>query len=200
MRYPPFLLIPLAVIGIALTSCGSASDSSDNAAHDLTADDETLQDEALHQESTQDEAELMRQAAIEAGLPMPDEEIPVISDRTYTVGHMQLRVSGFFDINASPALNTQASITSDGYTWIQYGASGEELPNATVTVGEGDMGISVAVGRYVATGTTIECEITMEVTATRVSGHYSCPKVTGYNQADGSMGDVEIEVDFEATS
>lgn len=190
MRYAPFLLIPLAAIGITLASCGTSSDSSDNAVQDPTANDE----------APQDEAELMRQAAIEAGLPVPDEEIPVISDRTYTVGHMRLRVSGFFDINASPALNTQASITSDGYTWIQYGASGEELPNATVTVGEGDMGISVGVGRYVATGTTIECEITTEVTATKVSGHYSCPKVTGYNQADGSMGEVEIEVDFEATS
>jgi hypothetical protein len=62
------------------------------------------------------------------------------------------------------------------------------------------MGISVAVGRYVATGTTIECEMTTEVTPTKVSGHYSCPKVTGYNPADGSMGDVTIEVDFEATS
>ena len=195
MHYPLYLLIPLTAIGITLASCGASSDESDKAAQDSTASNEAQQDEA-----PQDEAELMRQAAIAAGLPMPDEEIPVISDRTYTIGHMQLSVSGFFDINASPALNTQASITSDGYTWIQYGASGEELPNATVTVGGGDMGISVAVGRYVATGTTIECEITMEVTATKVSGHYSCPKVTGYNQADGSMGDVEIEVDFEATS
>ena len=190
MRYPPFLLVPLVVTGIVLASCGASSDSSDNATQDPTA----------NTEGPQDEAELMRQAAIEAGLPMPDEEIPVISDRTYKVGYMQLRVSGFFDINASPALDTKASISSDGYTWIQYGASGEEPPNATVTVGEGDMGISIAVGRYVATGTAIECEITMNVTATKVSGHYSCPKVTGYNQADGSMGDVKIEVDFEATS
>jgi hypothetical protein len=38
------------------------------------------------------------------------------------------------------------------------------------------------------------------VTPTKVSGHFSCPKVTGYNPADGRMGDVKIEVDFEATS
>jgi hypothetical protein len=190
MRYPSILLIPLAALGIALASCGSSTDE--------TAD--TGEDQAAQDMGPQDEAELMRQAAIEAGLPMPDEEIPVISDRTYKVGHMQLRVSGFFDINASPALDTKASISSDGSTWIQYGASGEAAPNATVTVGNGDMGISVAVGRFVATGTTIECEITSDVTATRVSGHYTCPKVTGYNQADGSMGDVKIEVDYEATS
>jgi hypothetical protein len=205
MRYPLYLLIPLAAIGIALASCGASSDESDNAAPDPTASDEAYEDEApqgepAQVEAQQDEAELMRQAAIEAGLPMPDEEIPVISDRTYRIGHMQLQVSGFFDIDASPALDTKASITSDGYTWIQFGASGEEPPNATVTVGEGDMGIGVSVGRYVATGTTIECEITIEVTPTKVSGHYSCPQVTGYNPADGSMGDVKIEVDFEATS
>jgi hypothetical protein len=200
MRYPPYLLILLAAIGIALTACGASSDESENAAQDPNASNAAQLDEPAQDEAPEDEAELMRQAAIEAGLPMPDEEIPVISDRTYTAGHMQLRVSGFFDIDASPALDTRASITSDGHTWIQYGASGEEPPNATVTVGEGDMGIGVSVGRYVATGTTIECEIVIEVTPTKVSGHYSCPKVTGYNPADGSMGDVKIELDFEATS
>ena len=195
MRFSPFLLIPLFVFGIALASCGASSGESDNAAGDPAAGNEALEEEA-----PQDEAELMRQAAIDAGLPIPDEEIPVISDRSYTAGRMQLRVSGFFDINASPALDTMASITSDGHTWIQYGASGEAPPNATVTVGNGDMGISAAIERYIATGTTIECEITIEVTATKVSGHYSCPKVTGYNPVDGAMGDVKIEVDFEATS
>ncbi len=190
MRYPPLLLASLAALGIALASCGSSTDSS--------ADD--AQDPAASDKAPQDEAELMRQAAIEAGLPMPDEEIPVISDRTYKVGYMNLKVSGFFDINASPALDTAASITSDGSTWIQYGKSGEAAPNATFTVGNGDMGIGVAVGRFVATGTTIECEITTEVTPAKVSGHLSCPKVTGYSQETRAMGDVKIEVDFEATS
>jgi len=190
MRYPPFLLIPLAVIGIALASCDASTDASDD----------TAQDPATSDEAPQDEAELMRQAAIDAGLPMSDVEIPDISARTYTAGHIQVTVSGFFEINASPALDTKASISDGGYTWIQYGASGEAAPNATVTIGQGDMGISVAVGRYVATGTSTECTITTDVTPTRVSGHYSCPKVTGYNQADRAMGDVRIEIDFEANS
>ena len=190
MRYPPFILISLAVIGIAFASCGSSTDESADTASDEAAQDMT----------PEEEAELMRQAAIEAGLPMPDEEIPVISERTYKVGSMQLRVSGFFDIDASPALDTVASISDGEYTWIQYGKSGEAAPNATVTIGQGDIGISVGVGRFVATGTTIECEITTEVTPTRVSGHYSCPKVAGYNQETRAMGDVKIEVDFEAAS
>jgi hypothetical protein len=190
MRYPPFILISLAVICIAFASCGSLTDESADTASDEAAQDMT----------PEEEAELMRQAAIEAGLPMPDEEIPVISDRTYKVGHMNLKVSGFFDINASPALDVLPSITSDGNTWIQYGKSGEAPPNATFTVGNGDMGISIGVGRFVATGTTIECEITTEVTPTRVAGHFSCPKVTGYNQESRAMGDLKIEADFEATS
>ena len=189
MRDSPVLLIFLAAMGIALASCGASTESS--------ADGEDL---AASDEAPQDEAELMRQAAIEAGLPMPDEEVPVISDRTYKVGFMNLKVSGFFDINASPALDTMASITSDGSTWIQYGKSGEPAPNATFTVGNGDMGISVAVGRFVATGTNIECEITTEVTPAKVAGHFSCPKVAGYSQETRAMGDVKIEADFEATS
>jgi hypothetical protein len=190
MRYSPLLWIPLAAIQLSLASCGSSTD--------VSAD--TAEDEAAPDVAPQDEAELMRQAAIEAGLPVPDEVIPVISDRTYKVGRIRLKVTGFFDIDASPALDTKASISSDGHTWIQFGASGEAAPNATVTVSDGDMGIGVAVGRYVATGTTIECKITTDVTPAKVSGHFSCPKVTGYNQADRSMGDVTIEVDFEATS
>lgn len=189
MRYPPFVLISLAAIGIALASCGSSTESS--------ADGE---DPAASDVAPEDEAKLMRQAAIEAGLPMPDEEIAVISGRTYKAGYMNLKVSGFFDIKASPALDTVASISDGEYTWIQYGKSGEAPPAATVTIGQGDMGISVGVGRFVATGTTIECEITTEVTPTKVSGHYSCPKVSGYNTDTRAMGDVKIEADFEATS
>jgi hypothetical protein len=189
MRYPPFVLISLAAIGIALASCGSSTDAS------ADGEDPTASDEA-----PQDEAELMRRAAIEAGLPMPEEEIAVISNRTYTAGYMNLKVSGFFDINANLALDALPSISSDGNTWIQFGKSGEAPPNATFTVGNGDMGIGVGVGRFVATGTTVECEITTEVTPARVSGQLSCPKVTGYSQETRQMGDVKIEVDFEATS
>jgi hypothetical protein len=195
MRYSPLLSILLAVIGIGLVACGPATDDYADAVGDAAAQDAAPPDGA-----PQDEATLMRQAAIEAGLPMSDVEIPVISARTYTSGHIQVTVSGHFDIDASPELNTQASISDGEYTWIQYGASGSEAPNATVTIGQGDMGISVGVGRYVATGTSTECTMTTDVTAARVSGQFVCPKVTGYSQADGSMGDVRIEIEFDANS
>lgn len=173
-----------------MSACGSSTDGRAD-----TADDAPAKDEA-----PQDDAALMRQAAIEAGIPASDVEVPVISARTYTTGHARLKVSGHFDIDASPELDTKASISDGGYTWIQYGSSGSEIPNATVTIGNGDMGVSVAVGRYVATGTSTECSMTTSVTAAKVSGHFQCPKVTGYNPADGSMGDVTIEIDFEASS
>lgn len=190
MRHPTSYSILFTAIGIALTACGSSTDE----------DAESAYDEEMQDLSPQDEAELMRQAAIEAGIPMSDMEIPEISARTYTTGRSRLQVSGHFDIDASPALDTVASISDGGYSWIQYGTSGSEAPNATVTIGNGDMGISVAVGRYIATGTSTECTMTTTVTDTKVSGHFSCPKVTGYNQADGSMGDVAIEIEFEAES
>jgi hypothetical protein len=190
MRYPTLHSILLALIGIGLVACGPSTDDYADTAEVAAAQDAVPQDEAA----------LMKQAAIDAGLPVSDVEIPVISARTYTTGHIQVNVSGHFDIDASPELNTQASISDGEYTWIQYGASGSEAPNATVTIGQGDMGISVGVGRYVATGTSTECTMTTEVTAARVSGHFICPKVTGYSQADGSMGDVKIEIEFDANS
>jgi len=190
MRHILFDLILLVAIGIGFVACGPATNDHADAANDAVA----------QAGSPQDDAALMRQAAIDAGLPISNVEIPVISARTYTAGHIQVNVSGHFDIDASPELNTQASISDGEYTWIQYGASGSEAPNATVTIGEGEIGIIVGVGRYTATGTSTACSMTTNVTATRVSGHFMCPKITGYSQADGSMGDVTIEIDFEASS
>jgi hypothetical protein len=197
MRYPPLLWILIASTGMGLAACGASTDDYADSTDD--ADDADARD-APRDGTPEDEAALIRQAAIQAGIPIPDEEIPVVSERTYTTGHIQLKVTGQFDIDASPALDTQASISSGDYTWIQYGASGGEAPNATVTIGNGDIGISVAVGRFVATGTTTECEMTTNVTPTSVSGHFICPKVTGYNQGDRTMGNVTIELDFEASS
>ena len=93
MRYPPFLSMLLVAIGIGLAACGSSTEGDAD-----TADDAQAQNGA-----PQDEATLMKQAAIEAGIPIPDVEIPVISARTYKPGHVQLKVSGHFDIDASPA-------------------------------------------------------------------------------------------------
>lgn len=167
-------------LAIGLVACGSSTDES--AA--------TLQDEEA----------LAKQAAAEVFGSDAAVDVPVISARTYTTGHMQIDVTGFFEIHASPELNRPASFSDGEYTWITFGASGEEAPNASATIGNGDVGISVAVGKYVATGGGADCAITTDVTPTTVSGRYSCPDIVGYNQADGSMGKVKIEVDFAVSS
>ncbi len=127
-------------------------------------------------------------------------DLPAISARTFTDGKVKMKVSGFFEVDASPELNKPASLSDGGFTWLQYGASGAETANATITFGDGDGGVVIGLGRQTATGTSEVCSIKIDVTDARVSGHFSCPKVTGYNPADGSMGDVAIEVDFEANS
>jgi hypothetical protein len=203
MRSLPLTLIQLIAIVLLLASCEASTDSSSDAAQNATAEEDVREDESDEgdwNEEGLDDAERMRRAAIAAGIPMSDVVVPEISARTYTAGLIQVTVSGFFEIEASPALDTQASISDGGYTWIQYGASGEAAPNATVTIGNGDIGVSVAVGKFIATGTSTECTITTDVTPARVSGHLSCPKVTGYDQSSRTMGDVSIEIDFEANS
>lgn len=190
MRHATFIPLVLVSLGIGLAACGSSTEG----------DDRTAEDSATENLTPEQEKALMRQAAIDAGIPISDVNVPVVSARTYTGGHIQLKVTGQFDIDASPELDTKASISDGEYTWIQYGTSGSQAPNATVTIGNGDMGVSVVVGRYIATATSTECSMTTNVTAAKVSGHFKCPKVTGYNQADGAMGDVAIEIEFDASS
>ena len=63
-------------------------------------------------------------------------------------------------------------------------------------------GVTIGVGPYsvTATSTSGECRTKFDVTAAKVSGHYSCSGSTGYNQDTGQMGKVDIEVDFNASS
>jgi hypothetical protein len=188
-------------LGIALAACDSPTDELDDSVADAERYDDDDTDRSDEENlSAEQQAALMRQAAIEAGLPVSDEEIPVVSERTYTSGRMKIEVGGHFDIDTTLELDRVASISDGDYTWIQYGTSGGDAPNATVTIGAGDIGISVAVGRFIATATTTECEMETDVTPSSVSGRFTCPEVTGYNQVDRSMGDVAIEVEFDAGS
>jgi hypothetical protein len=127
-------------------------------------------------------------------------DVPGISTRTFTGGRAQMKVSGFFAIDAGQDLNKPASLSDGEYTWIQYGDSGAETANATITFGEGDSGVSIGLGSYTATGTSPECSKNVDVTDTTVSGHFSCTGVAGYNKDNGSMGKVNIEIDFVANS
>jgi hypothetical protein len=131
-------------------------------------------------------------------------EVVRISPRTYKAGSATVRVSGFFTANGSSQLNIPASTTADGSTWLQYGASGAQELNVLITNSEdsGENGVNVGVGSYTVTGTNTsgECQPRFEVTPTKVTGHYQCKGSAGYDKSTGKMGNVDVEVDFDASS
>ena len=127
-----------------------------------------------------------------------------ISNRTYVSGTVTAKVTGFFSADGTQLLNLPASITDDGSTWLQYGASGSQELNALFTNTEAmaEHGINVSIGPYTVTAVSSsgECKPKIEVTPLKITGHYSCKGSTGYNNKTGEMGKVDIEVDFEASS
>ena len=58
---------------------------------------------------------------------------PTISARQYTGGSASVKVSGVVEIAAEVPLNTQASMSDGEMTWLQFGNSGSETPNALIT-------------------------------------------------------------------
>ena len=131
---------------------------------------------------------------------------PAISERQFTGGSAKVTVTGFTKIDEDIAINTKASYGDGEMTWLQFGASGSEAPNALITYGEdGEIGISVAKGRLVATGGIIrgeksQCSGKVQVTGTLISGDYTCAGVTSHDAATGKMEKVDIKVRFTAKS
>ena len=127
-----------------------------------------------------------------------------ISPRTYASGNVTAKVSGFFAADGSQDINKPASITDDGHTWIQYGASGAPELNVLFTNDESmaENGVNIGIGPYTvtATSTSGECRTKFDVAPATVAGHYSCTGSTGYNTKTGEMGKVDIEIDFNAGS
>jgi hypothetical protein len=130
----------------------------------------------------------------------PTTDVPTISSRYFTGGSARISVKGSFQIDADEPLNTAASFGDGEMTWIQFGASGSEEPNATVTFSDIEIGINVAKGRNVATAEASLCSGGSEVSATTVSGHYSCKDIDSYDPDTGNMGKVDIEIDFTSSS
>lgn len=131
--------------------------------------------------------------------------LPTISNRTYTAGSAKVRVTGSNPIDAEVPINTQASISDDGHTWIQYGVSGAATPNALITLHDGELGFGVGKGKFIVTASTQEggeaqCTGKTEVTPTSVSGHYTCPDITTYDAGTRAMSKATIEITFTAKS
>jgi hypothetical protein len=144
-----------------------------------------------------------------AALPVPAEGqtsgFPTISERQYTAGSAKVTVSGSATIEEEIPLNTQASLSEGEVTWLQFGASGSEAPNALITYGETkEIGISVGKGKFIVTGGIMpgeksQCSGTVKVTETEISGDYTCAGVTSHDPA-GGLGKVDIKVRFTAKS
>ena len=130
---------------------------------------------------------------------------PAISQRQYTGGSAKVTVTGSARIDADIPLNAQASYSDGEVTWLQFGVSGSEDPEALITYGDTkEIGITVGKGKFVATGGIIpgeksECSGKVQVTGSLVSGEYSCTGLTSHEKG-GGMGKVDVKVSFSAKS
>jgi hypothetical protein len=126
-------------------------------------------------------------------------KIPAISARSYSGGSAHVIVTGSFAFTADIALNVSASFSDGEDTWLQYGASGSDTPNALFKVSPTEIGIIVGQGKASATaGDT--CQGKLDVTPAQVSGHYVCKGVTSYDPRSGKMGMVNIDISLTATT
>jgi hypothetical protein len=83
------------------------------------------------------------------------DKIPTISARQYVGGSAKVTVTGTVKIDQDVAINTQASISDGEMTWLQFGVSGSEAPNALITYQPGEVGITVGKGKFIATAGNI---------------------------------------------
>jgi hypothetical protein len=127
-------------------------------------------------------------------------DVPVISERYYVGGSAKVTVTGSFQIDEAIPINTKASYSAGDMTWLQYGDSGSELPNALVTISTYEIGINAARGKPTAVIGAENCTGSMDVAASLITGEYKCPNVTSYDPRSGQMGTVDIEIDFTAAS
>jgi hypothetical protein len=127
-------------------------------------------------------------------------KMPVISQRTYAAGSAHVVATGSFKFTADIALNIPASFSDGEDTWLQYGASGSDAPNALFKVSPTEIGIIFGQGKSTATAGNDTCQGKLDVTAASVSGHYVCKGVTSYDPRSGQMGTVNIDISLSATT
>jgi len=139
--------------------------------------------------------------------PLSAQAFPKISGRSYVDGTAKVTVTGTFSINADIPINKQASFGDGEMTWIQFGVSGADEPNALITYNTASKEVGFIFGRGKKTttagimeGEPSPCSGKTDVAAKLVSGHYVCKGVTSYDPATGRMGKVDIEITFTAKS
>jgi hypothetical protein len=127
--------------------------------------------------------------------------VPTVSGRYFNGGgSVKVLVKGSFQIDTEIPINKPASFGDGEMTWIQYGVSGAADPNVLITFQPGEMGIIIGRGKSTANAGSENCKGKAEVTASVVSGQFTCPGITSYDPSTGRMGKVDIEIRFTAKS
>ena len=131
---------------------------------------------------------------------------PTISQRSYTGGSIKVTVTGSTKIDAEIPINTKASFGDGEMTWLQFGVSGADDPNALLTYNSQlkEIGITVGKGKLIMTGGIMEgeksqCSGKVKVTEKEVVGDYTCAGLTTHDPAKG-MGKADVKVSFTAKS
>lgn len=138
--------------------------------------------------------------------PAAGQAYPPISARQFKSGSVKILVTGSFSVNADVPINAQASIGAGDMTWLQFGVSGSNEPEALITYGDNEeTGVTVGSGKQVATGGMMPgekptCSGKVQVTATLISGHYTCKGLSSHDSSTGKLGKVDVEVTFTARS
>ena len=127
-------------------------------------------------------------------------KVPAISKRSYVSGSAIVTVTGGFQVDQEVALNDKASYSDGEMTWLQFGDSGSEAPNALITYSEGEYGIIIGRGKRIATAEPEHCKGKTEVAAAAITGEYNCVGVVSYDAGSGKMAKVDIKIRFTAKS
>ena len=135
--------------------------------------------------------------------PAPGTTIPTISARSYTGGSTPVTVTGSFGFSSTIALHPPASYSDGTETTLSYGwflGSDGLLLAFSQREGADGLGLNVQSGPWIATYLGEGCTWEVEVTDVTLSGHVSCTDIPAVNEADGTTGVVDIELDFSADS
>ena len=127
-------------------------------------------------------------------------KVAAISRRTYVSGSATVTVTGGFQIDQEVTINKMASFSDGEMTWLQFGDSGSEAPNALITFTEGEYGMIIGRGKKTVTAEPQHCKGKTDVAAALITGDYTCTGVVSYDAGSGKMAKVDIKIRFTAKS
>jgi hypothetical protein len=130
--------------------------------------------------------------------------VPPVSERFFSGGSVQATVTGDFTLTTSLSVDRIRSyVSNEGLAWIGFGVEiggGPDDPEVLITFDEPGDSVTVAQGTTFAKGVDDQCRFEVQVTASLVSGHISCPSATVYTGAGEESGSAAIDVMFTAGS